>query len=291
MAQHTYTIQGMDCADCARHIEQGVSQLNGIHSAKVHLTTGLLLVEGETPASTIRRRVEALGYRLVEDAPRTREAQNARPERLLPGFIHFLFSQTETRLALAGGLLLILSLALSGVPRAVLQVLALLVAVYPVARSGLANAHLVVIGDGPGQDEIRRSASELGIAGRVHLLGVVSEEDKYRALSIADVFVSASQHEGFGLVFLEALASGLPVVCYDQGGHVDFLATGETGYMVKLNDTAAFAAALQALAGSQERRREIGAANRRKAEGFFIERCAERYEAILEQSIARHAAR
>ena len=69
------------------------------------------------------------------------------------------------------------------------------------------------------------------------------------------------------------------------------LATGETGYVVKLNDTAAFAAALQTLAGSRERCREIGDANRRKAEDFFIERCAARYEAILEQAIARHAAR
>ena len=60
--------------------------------------------------------------------------------------------------------------------------------------------------------------------------------------------------------------------------------------MVKLNDTAAFAAALQALAGSRQRCREIDA-NRRKAEDFFIERCAARYEAILKQAIARHAAR
>jgi len=160
-----------------------------------------------------------------------------------------------------------------------------------VARSSLPNAHLVVIGDGPEKDDVRRLAAEMGIAGRVHLPGFLSEEDKYRALSVADVFVSASQHEGFGLVFLEALASGLPVICYDDGGQTDFLATGETGYVIKLNDTAAFVASMQTLAGSRERCREIGAANRRKAEDFFIERCAERYEAILEQAIARHAAR
>jgi glycosyltransferase involved in cell wall biosynthesis len=92
-------------------------------------------------------------------------------------------------------------------------------------------------------------------------------------------------------MFLEALASGLPVVCYDDGGQTDFLATEETGHVVKLNDTAAFAAALKKLAGSPQRCREIGDANRRKAEDFFIERCAARYEAILEQAIARHAAR
>ena len=58
------------------------------------------------------------------------------------------------------------------------------------------KSHLVVIGDGPEKNEVRRLAAELGIAARVHLLGFVSEEDKYRALSVADVFVSASQTRG-----------------------------------------------------------------------------------------------
>ena len=61
--------------------------------------------------------------------------------------------------------------------------------------------------------------------------------DKYAALAIADAFVSTSQHEGFGLVFLEAMACGLPIVCYDRGGQTDFLASGETGFVVQLNDT------------------------------------------------------
>ena len=49
--------------------------------------------------------------------------------------------------------------------------------------------------------------------------------EKYAALSMADAFVTASQHEGFGLVFLEAMAFGLPVLCYDRGGQTDFLTT------------------------------------------------------------------
>ena len=76
-------------------------------------------------------------------------------------------------------------------------------------------------------------AAELGVAQRVHLLGQVSEADKYAALAIADAFVSTSQHEGFGLVFLEAMACGLPVVCYDRGGQTDFLTSGETGFVVQ----------------------------------------------------------
>jgi len=59
----------------------------------------------------------------------------------------------------------------------------------------------------------------------------VPEEHKFRLLRIADVFVSTSQHEGFGLVFLEAMACGLPVVCYDRGGQIDFLEDRTTGHL------------------------------------------------------------
>src|SRR5450631_3489507 len=75
-------------------------------------------------------------------------------------------------------------------------------------------AHLVIVGDGPDAAAVRQAAAEAGLADRVHLLGQVSDERKYHALSIADAFVSASQHEGFGLVFLEAMAFSLPIVCY-----------------------------------------------------------------------------
>ena len=123
------------------------------------------------------------------------------------------------------------------------------------------------------------------------LLGFVSDEDKFRALGVADVFASTSEHEGFGLVFVEALASGLPIVCYDAGGQTDFLTTGENGYVIKLGDETAFAAALRSLADSVDQRRAIGVANRRKAEGYFIERCAEQYEAILERAVAGRSGR
>jgi glycosyltransferase involved in cell wall biosynthesis len=154
--------------------------------------------------------------------------------------------------------------------------------VHALAQCRLPNAHLVFVGEGPDAPAIRQTARELGVAERIHLLGLVSEEDKYRALGMADVFVSTSQHEGFGLVFLEAMALGLPVVCYDRGGQTDFLKSGTTGHVIKLNDLDAFARALIELAGSTELRRRIVANNLRQVEQFFIDRCAERYETLFE---------
>ena len=155
------------------------------------------------------------------------------------------------------------------------------------ARLAIPNAHLVVLGDGPQADDVRRRAAELQVADRVHLLGNVTDEEKFSALAISDLFVSTSQHEGFGLVFLEAMAARLPIVCYDRGGQTDFLVDGQTGRVVKLNDTAAFVAAVRSLQADRQLRYECARGNRAKVEQYFIDTCATRYETVLERAIDR----
>lgn len=158
------------------------------------------------------------------------------------------------------------------------------------ARSAIANAHLLVIGDGPDAAAIRQRAAELGVAARVHLPGQVTDADKYAALAVADAFVSTSQHEGFGLVFLEAMACGLPIVCYDRGGQTDFLASGETGFVVKLNDTAAFTEAVRAIHTDISLRLRLGQRNRQLVDNYFIDSCATRYEQVFAAAIDRRLA-
>jgi len=153
-----------------------------------------------------------------------------------------------------------------------------------------AAVHLVIIGDGPDAAAVRRAAAEAGVAERVHWLGQVSDEKKYQVLSVADIFVSASQHEGFGLVFLEAMAFGLPVVCYDHGGQTDFLVNGETGYVLPLNDLGLFTQAIRNLYDRPEERRRMAERNRRLVEEFFIDTCAKRYETVFEEAVRGFAA-
>jgi glycosyltransferase involved in cell wall biosynthesis len=159
------------------------------------------------------------------------------------------------------------------------------------AKSGIPNAHLLIVGSGPDEAAIREAAARHDVSGRVHHLGLLGEAEKYRAIASADVFASTSQHEGFGLVFLEAMAMGLPVVCYDHGGQTDYLATGVTGHVLHLDDVDAFAAALRDLAGSRERRLQYGEFNRRRVEEYFIDRCAQRYEAVMQRAIDARCAR
>ena len=151
------------------------------------------------------------------------------------------------------------------------------------------DMYLLVVGDGPESEIVARAASELGVSDRVKLLGHVVEGQKYAALSVSDLFVSTSQHEGFGLVYLEAMAFGLPIVCYDRGGQVDFLSTPATGAVVPLNDIDTFTRAVLDLYASPDRRGEIRRNNLAAVETYFSDRCARRYEAIFERAILARA--
>jgi glycosyltransferase involved in cell wall biosynthesis len=152
--------------------------------------------------------------------------------------------------------------------------------------AALPDSFLLVIGDGPEAEAVKQRAAQLGVANRLRMLGFVPDEVKYKALAVADVFVSTAQHEGFGLVFLEAMAFGLPIVCYNRGGQTDFLSSPETGFVIALNDLKAFNDAVRALRDSAEVRAQVRCNNLAKVEDFFIERCAERYEQLFEAAIA-----
>ncbi len=158
------------------------------------------------------------------------------------------------------------------------------------AAAGRPELHLLVVGDGPRLAAVRAAAAELGVADRIRFLGQITEAEKQRALAASDVFVSTSQHEGFGLVFLEAMAFGLPIVCYDRGGQTDFLSTPGTGCVVRLNALEAFTGAVRELAASPERRAAIRRHNLVAVEEFFVDRCAERYEAIFERVLRERGA-
>jgi glycosyltransferase involved in cell wall biosynthesis len=143
------------------------------------------------------------------------------------------------------------------------------------------RVHLFVVGSGPQEAALRRQASRRRLENRVHFTGYVEETEKFRLLGVSDVYVSTTQHEGFCLSFLEAMASGLPIVCYDYGGHTDYLQDGETGYLTGLNDLALFTRRCQALIANPGLREEMGRLNRIKVEDYFIDSCAAQYESLF----------
>lgn len=157
-----------------------------------------------------------------------------------------------------------------------------------IQRLSSSNVHLVIIGSGPQESNLRKQASSLGVSSRVHFMGQVSDLDKAKLLRLSDLYASTSQHEGFGLVFLEAMAEGLPVVCYDFGGQSDFLIDRITGRLFQLNDLDSLVKGTAELISDNVSREEIASQNLKQVEDFFIDTCSRRYEKTFEKVIAAH---
>jgi glycosyltransferase involved in cell wall biosynthesis len=156
---------------------------------------------------------------------------------------------------------------------------------------GRNDVRLIIIGDGPSRASLEELASQLGVSEQVYFAGFAAEKDKEALLQIADLYVSTSQHEGFGLVYLEAMAAGLPIVCYDHGGHTDYLEQGKTGAVVALNQLQDFAEQCRELMQSADLRARTAAENLRRVEAFFIDTCASHYADLFERSIATFKSR
>jgi glycosyltransferase involved in cell wall biosynthesis len=110
------------------------------------------------------------------------------------------------------------------------------------------ECRLSVVGAGPEEDRLRGLIEHLGLEDRVRLAGALDGDHLLTELRDADVFVSSSHREGFGVAILEALATGLPVVATQSGGPMDFIGP-EDGLFVPPGDADALARAIDSIAG------------------------------------------
>jgi D-inositol-3-phosphate glycosyltransferase len=149
--------------------------------------------------------------------------------------------------------------------------------------------HLIVAGGGELLDRYRNQASTAGVGDRVHFLGPVPHTELPGVLRGADVFLLTTQPpESFGIVLIEAMACGLPAIATEYPGVRAVIDDGSTGLVVKPQDPAAAAAAIQALidAGPDGRAR-MGAAGREKAERLWSwPRLLDRMEDVYAAAIA-----
>lgn len=133
----------------------------------------------------------------------------------------------------------------------------------------LPGARLMVIGDGPLRQELRDLAVDLGVSERVELPGAVDEAALARAYAQARVFALPSSKEGFGIVYLEAWARGLPVIGSRFGGAGEVITDGVDGFTVDPEDEPALVAALDQLLRDAALASRLGAAGRRKVEELY----------------------
>ena len=146
------------------------------------------------------------------------------------------------------------------------------------------DLRVVLIGDGPEKNALEELASELGIADRVTFTGELPFSDVTIYLKAADIFGFASTTETQGLVTLEAIAAGLPVVAVDASGTRDIVNNGEQGFLVP-NDADALANSINRLLESSEMMQKFHIRALEKAQIFDIGNCARQLTDVYKQAI------
>ena len=152
-------------------------------------------------------------------------------------------------------------------------------------------AELKIVGDGPESARLQELINDLALGSHVRLVKWMPREELFREMAECDAFVFPSLRDGGGMVVVEAMAAGKPVVCFDMAGpglHV----TEECGIKVAARSPEQavedFAAAFRRLALDPELRGEMGRASRRRAEQVYDwGRVAERIESAYEEALGK----
>jgi phosphatidylinositol alpha-1,6-mannosyltransferase len=147
-------------------------------------------------------------------------------------------------------------------------------------RAAHPDLQLVAVGGGDDLPRLRQIARDLGAAESVHFLENLSREELAACYARADVFALPSTGEGFGLVFLEAMAFAKPVIAAATGGPIDLIEDGSNGFLITPHDDALLAQALERLLRDDSLRVEMG---RRGAERVRTQYRFDVFEAALER--------
>ncbi|MDH5620997.1 MAG: glycosyltransferase [Gammaproteobacteria bacterium] len=151
-----------------------------------------------------------------------------------------------------------------------------------------ASCHFLVAGDGPMKSRIAEIFNESQLADRVHIVGTLERSDLADAYHAMDVFAFCSRSETQGLVLIEAMAAGRPVVAIDAAGTSEVVIDGVNGRLLPDEDVAAFADALSSVSqAAPDKRDSMSRAARETAESLSLPRMAQRCLSLYERLIGQ----
>ena len=147
------------------------------------------------------------------------------------------------------------------------------------------DLHILIVGDGPRRPFLEEKVEQLGLHGRVHLVGTA--EDIRLPLAAMDVFVFPVRwNEGFGLSLVEAMAAGKPVVATRVGAVPDIVRHGQDGWLVEPEDVVSMADGIAHLLRDPSAARRMGqTARERVREAFSLARMADQVEAVYRELV------
>ena len=148
--------------------------------------------------------------------------------------------------------------------------------------------YLIIVGDGPDRPRVTAQAEKMGLARRVVFTGALAPNQVQQFYRAADVFVFASPHETQGLVLLEAMANGLPVVAVDSPASSELMGGGESGLLVSA-DPSQMATAVRKVAETPEVSERLGQRGRERAAQFTTTTMTAHLEDFYYELINKHS--
>ncbi|MCQ2265377.1 MAG: glycosyltransferase [Bacteroidales bacterium] len=148
---------------------------------------------------------------------------------------------------------------------------------------------LQIVGDGPEKENLQNLCRELQIMPKVQFKGFVVNEKLPQVYRGIDIFVALSFSESFGVVAVEAMSCGCPVIASDAEGFCEVIKNGETGIIVPRNNPEAAAQAIQSLIDHPEKRQQMGEAGRQHVQQCYdwnknVETMIHFYHQLLQQN-------
>ena len=139
----------------------------------------------------------------------------------------------------------------------------------------------LIIGDGPERENLLNLAEELKVKDRIHFLGRKIGEEKFQYLDSADIYVSSSVQETFGIVLQEAMQVGLPIVATRNEGPASFIKEGVNGLLVELRDPKELSEKIRVLISDTKLQREMSEKNKSDINNFDFKKISEQYINLL----------
>lgn len=146
------------------------------------------------------------------------------------------------------------------------------------------NARLLLVGGGPERRKLTHQVTEAGIGTKVHFTGAIDHSQLPQYYQAADIFISPSITETFGLTVIEAMASGLPVIGIDSVGIADTVVHEVTG-LLTMNDMENFTKAMGRMLVNRDLRQEMGKNALRESSKYRIESSVDKLLEVYQQAI------
>lgn len=140
------------------------------------------------------------------------------------------------------------------------------------------DAKLIIAGDGPERPRLEKQVDELNLRASVQFTGVLAQEEVPATINRATLVIVPSILESFGLVILQSMQMGRPVIASSLQGIPEVVAHGKTGLLVPKQDPVALCQAIRELLGDPEKARQMGIEGRKRAMLFTSKQNTDQYE-------------